>query len=168
MTLTVAPFTCEPLTEGHFRDLVRMHADPVEMEMLGGVRDEAQTRAYLDRNLAHWTEHGFGLWFLRDPATNEAVGRALVRRLRLDGSDEVEIGYSLRPDFWGQGFGTEIATACVRYAFDVLRLPSIVALTDPRNARSRRVLEKVGMAFEREVRHEEKEHALYRVRDKTA
>jgi RimJ/RimL family protein N-acetyltransferase len=145
-----------------------MHADAEQMEYLGGVRDEAQTRAYLDRNLAHWADHGFGLWMVRDRATNDVVGRALVRRLRLDGVDEVEIGYSLRPDCWGRGLGTEIAQACVRYAFDVLRLPSVVALTDPRNARSARVLEKVGMVFEREVRHEGAAHALYRMRDKTA
>lgn len=155
-------YAAERLSEAHFEELLRIHADPVQMEYLGGVRDERQTREYLERNLAHWAEHGFGLWMVRDRLTGEIVGRAVVRRLRLDGVDEVEIGYGLRPDCWGRGLGTRIATACIRYAFDVLRLPTVVALTDPRNARSRRVLEKVGMTFQREARHEGAVLAVYR------
>jgi RimJ/RimL family protein N-acetyltransferase len=162
-TFATDRLTAERLTEGHFADLLRMHADPAQMEMLGGVRDEAQTRSYLERNLAHWAEHGFGLWMVRDPAANEVVGRALVRHLSLDGADEVEIGYSLRPDYWGRGLGTEIATACVRYALDGLRLSTVVALTQPHNTRSRRVLEKIGMTYERDVRHDSLSHALYRM-----
>jgi RimJ/RimL family protein N-acetyltransferase len=152
----------EPLAERHFDDLLRMHADPRQMEMLGGVKDAGETRAYLDRNLAHWADHGFGLWMLRDPGSGEMVGRALVRTLPLDGITEVEIGYSLRPDCWGRGLGTGIARACLRYGFDVLRLPSLVALTQPRNVRSRRVLEKVGMAYERDMVHGGLAHVLYR------
>jgi RimJ/RimL family protein N-acetyltransferase len=159
---STARLSAEPLTEGHLADLLAMHADPVQMEMLDGVRDEAQTREYLDRNLAHWAEHGFGLWMVRDPATSAIVGRALVRTLALDGADEVEIGYSLRPDYWGRGLGTAIAAACIRYAFDVLRLPSVVALTQPHNVRSRRVLEKVGMHYERDVTHGDRSHVVYR------
>ena len=43
-----------------------MHRDPAVMAQLGGVRDEAQTAAYLARNLQHWADYGFGLWILRE------------------------------------------------------------------------------------------------------
>jgi len=162
---TTARLSAERLTEAHHADIHRMHTDPVQMELLGGVRDEIQTREYLDRNLAHWAQHGFGVWIVRDIATGEVAGRALVRHLPLDGVDEVEIGYSLHPAYWGRGLGTEIAAACVRYGFDEVRLPSLVALTLPHNARSRHVLEKVGMVYERDVMHADVLHVLYRVLD---
>ena len=140
-----------------------MHADPVQMELLGGVRDEAQTTEYLEKNLAHWAEHGFGSWILRDAVSRRVVGRAILRHLDLDGVDEVEVGYSLDPEFWGRGLATEIAAACLAYGRDALRLESVVALTLPHNERSRGVLEKIGMTFDREVIHDGVPHVLYRV-----
>jgi ribosomal-protein-alanine N-acetyltransferase len=85
-----------------------------------------------------------------------------VRHLLLDGVDEVEIGYGFQPAYWGRGLATEIAAACVRYGFDMLDLPSVVGVTVPHNTRSRRVLEKVGMAYERDVLLGEVPHVLYR------
>lgn len=161
--LRTARLTAERLTEAHFADLLAMHADARHMELLGGVRDEAQTREYLDRNLTHWAEHGYGVWILRDVASRRVAGRAIVRHLLLDEVDEVEIGYGFYPAYWGRGLATEIATACAGYAFDVLRLPSVVGLTVPHNTRSRRVLEKVGMAYERDVVLGEVPHVLYRI-----
>jgi len=158
-----ARLTAERLTGAHVADLLAMHADPRHMEFLGGVRDEAQTREYLERNLAHWAAHGYGVWILRDAASRRVAGRAIVRHLLLDDLDEVEVGYGFQPEYWGRGLATEIATACVGYAFDVLHLPSVVGLTVPHNTRSRRVLEKVGMAYERDVLLGEAPHVLYRV-----
>lgn len=155
--------TAERLTEAHFGDLLAMHTDARQMELLGGVRDEAQTRDYLDRNLAHWVEHGYGVWILREAGTDQVAGRAIVRHLLLDGMDEVEIGYSFHPEYWGRGLATEIATACVRYGFEVLQRPSLVGLTVPQNARSRRVLEKVGMRLERDLLFGGVPHVLYRI-----
>lgn len=154
----------ERLQPEHYADLFRMHQDPVQMELLGGVRDEAQTRGYLEKNLAHWANYGFGSWILRERATAQVVGRAILRHLDLDGADEVEVGYSLDPACWGRGLATEIATACLEHARCDLRLTTVVALTRAPNARSRRVLEKIGMTLEREVLHAEGPHLLYRIR----
>lgn len=98
----------ERLRPEHYADLLRMHQDPVQMELLGGVRDEAQTREYLEKNLAHWDVYGFGAWILRDAATGQVVGRAILRHLALGAEDEVEVGYSLGharrdPDLRGRG-----------------------------------------------------------------
>lgn len=152
----------ERLTEAHYADVHRMHRDPVQMELLGGVRSEAQTREYLARNLAHWARYGFGLWIVRHAASGVVAGRALVRHLELEGVDEIEIGYSLYPSYWGRGLGTEMAAECVRLAFEELHLASVVALTVPHNVRSRRVLERVGMTYERDVLHATIPHVLYR------
>jgi len=159
-----ARLVAERLRPEHYADLLRMHADPVQMEMLGGVRDDAQTREYLERNLAHWDTFGFGAWMLRDGAGGAVAGRAILRHLDVDGLDEVEVGYSLHPEFWGRGLATEIAAACLVHARDDLRLTTVVAVTLPHNVRSRRVLEKVGMTYDRDWLHADIPHVLYRVR----
>lgn len=154
----------ERLRPGHYADLLRMHQDPEQMEQLGGVRDEAQTRDYLEKNLAHWDAYGFGSWILRDAASGDVVGRAILRHLALDDTDEVEVGYSLDPAVWGRGLATEIAAACLVHARGALKLTTVVALTTPRNERSQRVLAKVGMTRERDLLHAGLPALLYRIR----
>jgi len=121
------------------------------MATLGGVRDEAETVAYLDRNLAHWAEHGFGMWILRDPPTALVIGRAGLRHLDVEGVGEVEVGYALFPEFWGRGLATEMACACVGIGRDRLGLRSVVAVTLPTNGTAQRVMLKAGLLYEREI-----------------
>jgi [ribosomal protein S5]-alanine N-acetyltransferase len=151
----------ERLTEAHLPDLRRMHENARMMAMLGGVRTEAETRAYLERNLAHWVEHDFGIWILRD-RTGQVTGRAGLRHLSVDGVDEVELSYALFPEFWGRGLATEAARACVTIGRDWLGLPSLVALTLPANLASQHVLRKAALVREREVLHAEAPHLLFR------
>lgn len=157
-----ARLSAERLTPAHLDAIRLMDTNPEYMAHLGGVRDAAQTAAYLARNLAHWTEYGFGLWVLRDTPHGHLAGRACLRHLTIDDVDEVEVGYGFLPGYWGRGLATEIATACRQYAEDALRLPSIVALTSPRNHGSRHVMTKIGMVYEREIDHEGVRHVLYR------
>lgn len=154
----------ERLRSDHLAELGRMDRDPDFMAMLGGARNEAQTTAYLDRNLKHWSDHGFGLWMLRDNADNRFAGRAVLRHLLVEGVDEVEVGYGFYPEFWGRGLATEIATACLAFARSQLELRSVVAITLPANVRSQRVMTKVGLVYERDISHEELRHLLFRSR----
>src|SRR2546427_12087068 len=90
-SFATARLRAERLTPEHFAELRRMDRDPEFMAMLGGPRDDAQTAAYLARNLQHWTDYGFGLWILRESQQNRVAGRAVLRHLLLEGSDEVEV-----------------------------------------------------------------------------
>ena len=54
----------ERLTEAHLPFLRRMHGNARMMATLGGVRSDAETKAYLERNLAHWADHGFGIYII--------------------------------------------------------------------------------------------------------
>ena len=60
-------------------------------------------------------------------------------------ANQIEVGYLLVPSAWGQGFATEICTRLLRFAFEQTVLPEVVAVTDPDNAKSQRVLTKCGM-----------------------
>ena len=132
------------------------------MALLGGARDLNQTTAYLERNLQHWLDYGYGLWILCHLPSGRVAGRAVLRHLPLDGRDEVEVGYALFADFWGRGLATEIGLACMGYARDPLHLDSVVAITRPENAGSQRVMQKIGLVYEKDLTHDGLRHVLYR------
>ena len=90
-TLAPASFSlprllAERLTDEHLPFIRRMDQDPRLAATLGGVRTEAETRDYLARNLAHWAEHGFGIWVLREPGTERLMGVDVARLLRVEES----------------------------------------------------------------------------------
>ena len=159
---STARLVAERIAEPHFAELRIMQQDVQMMAMIGGIRDEAASAAYLDRHMTHWREHGFGFWFLRDLATGRSAGIGGLRRLSLDGSDDVELGYGFLPAWWGRGLGTEFARATLGYGFDALAAPSVVALTTGDNHASQRVLRKVGLHFERHVVHDGHPALLFR------
>lgn len=153
----------ERLSAAHLPQLRQMDRHPQVMTYLGGARDDAGLEAYLERNLAHWDRFGYGVWVLHSVEGNAFAGRAVLRHVDVDGSDEVEVGYGFLPEFWGKGLATEITHACLGIARDEVGLGSVVALTALGNAASRRVLEKAGLRFERQVQHVIGPHALYRI-----
>lgn len=152
----------ERLTSAHADDLRRMDSNPRLMALLGGPRSAAQTELYLERNLAHWEEHGFGIWILRDRAGGQVLGRAGLRHLTVEEVPEVELTYAFFPEFWGRGLATDAARACLTIGRDWLSLPSIVALTLPAHLASQRVLRKAALVHERDVLHAGAPHLLFR------
>lgn len=152
----------EPLADAHLAELTSFHGDARVMATLGGVASEEETAAWVERNLRHWAEHGFGMFVFRDRETGELVARAGLRRVELGGREEVEVAYAIVAERWGKGLATEIAEALVALAFERLGVPDVVAYTLPANAASRRVMEKASLAYEREVEHAGQTHVLYR------
>jgi RimJ/RimL family protein N-acetyltransferase len=115
----------ERLREDHLADLVALHLDPDVSRYLGGVRSAEATKAYLATSMAHWDQHGFGLWALRIDS-GEFAGRAGIRRTRVEDVPEFEILYALKRDYWGRGLASEIASALTGMARSQLQLPSLV------------------------------------------
>lgn len=153
----------ERLQERHFDLLCRMHQNPRVMATLGGVRSAAQTREFLDTNLAHWEQHGYGLWIFTAKESGRFVGRGGLRHAVVGGGDEVELAYALEAEFWGQGYATEMAEAIVGVGAAQHSLTNLVCFTLIENAASRRVMEKAGFAFEREIVHAGHPHVLCRL-----
>ena len=116
-----------------------------------GVRDLEGARRYLEeRWRASYAEHGFGLWAVVHRETGACTG--LCGLIRRAGLDHVDIGYAFLPAFRGQGFAVESALGVKAYARDVVGLTRLVAVVTPGNDRSIRVLERLGMHFERTLR----------------
>jgi RimJ/RimL family protein N-acetyltransferase len=115
-------------------------------------------------DIEHWDRYGFGPWLLRDRSNRQLVGRGGLKHTTASGIDEVEIGWAIHPDRWGEGLATELARASVQTAFDVLRLDDVIAYTANDNVASWRVMEKAGMEFDREIVAVGLPHLLYRAR----
>jgi RimJ/RimL family protein N-acetyltransferase len=153
--------TADKLHEGHLADLVELHLDPDVSRYLGGVRSPETTAAYLAANITHWERHGFGLWVLRTNA-GEFAGRAGIRHLVLDGVNEVELVYTFKRAFWGQGLASEIAKALMNLGLVQLKLPSLVGVVSVGNTASRHVLEKSEFILERNGIYRGDEVVIYR------
>lgn len=155
--------TAERLNEGHLDDLVELHLDPDVSRYLGGVRSAEITATYLATNMAHWDQHGFGLWALR---TKDGVfaGRAGIRHIPVDGIDEIEIAYAFRRECWGQGFASEIAVALTDIGLSHHELPSLIGLVYVDNRASRRVLEKANYVLEKSMTRRGEDVVIYRNR----
>jgi ribosomal-protein-alanine N-acetyltransferase len=146
-----------------FAEIRGMHADPRVMATLGGVRSPAAERRVLEGLLAHWEEHGFGYWVVRDVSTGRFLGRGGLRWVEVGGRKEVEIGYGFIAECWGQGLATELARESVVVGFTVLQRPDLVCFTLPTNRASQRVMQKAGFRFERNVLYVDLPHVLYRL-----
>ncbi|MBH5369675.1 GNAT family N-acetyltransferase [Bradyrhizobium glycinis] len=159
---TTDRLSAERLREDHLADLVALHRDAEVSRYLGGVRTPEVTRAYLGTNMAHWDQHGFGLWALRT-RDGDFAGRAGIRHIVVDDVDEIEIAYAFKREFWGQGFASEIATALTDIGLLQLALPSLIGIVYVGNAASRRVLEKSNYLLERSTNRHGEDVVIYRI-----
>lgn len=113
-----------------------------------GVRTLEQARQYIiDGAMASYRQHGFGLWGVIPVGMDRCVGICgLVRR---DSLDDVDIGYGFLPEWRGQGYALEASQVCMELGRERFGLRRIVAITSQDNPPSTRLLEKIGLRFER-------------------
>ena len=105
----------------------------------------------LENRIAHWREHGFGMWVVIEKASGESLGFAGL--VMLKGTDEVQVGYYLGRSAWGKGYATEAGRASMRYGFMELGLSRVVAVVRPENVASQQVLAKLGLRYVRDEEH---------------
>lgn len=130
-------------------ELFRLHSNPEVQKYTGEapLTSLEEMRAAIARREAHYREHGFGRWATFIKEENQFVGWAGLAYL--PEFDEIDLGYRLLPEFWGQGMATEASEAILQYGFETLGLQRIVAIAMRDNVASIRVMEKVGMQFEK-------------------
>lgn len=136
------------------RAMTAVFCDPEVMRFSdAGVR----TAAFVDRWIAEQVAGycgggGLGRWAIVEIATRAVIGYiGLTRAPGRCGPDEAELGFRLARAYWGRGYATEAAVLARDHATAELRLQRIVAIVDPGNTESVRVVEKLGMRFERAI-----------------
>jgi ribosomal-protein-alanine N-acetyltransferase len=147
----------------HEDALLTVLGDPRVGATLGGTMTREEVRALIGRDAEHWDEHGFGCWTFFDRETGAVIARGGISHADVEGDDEIEVAWAVAPDRWGQGYATELGAASVDVAFGRLGLPRLVSFTLVDNASSRRVMEKLGFEYVREIVHADLPHVLYRL-----
>jgi len=133
--------------------IVTLLNDPAFMRNIGdrGVRSAADARHYiLNGPAASYKQNGFGLYLVALKESETPIGMCgLVKRPYLSHPD---IGYAFLPAFWSKGYAVESATAVKEYALNHLEMKRVLAIVNPDNEPSIRVLQKIGLTFERMIR----------------
>lgn len=133
-TLTDADALYEILSD---REVVKYLADSLPFS-------REKVEQFLTWAVEYQRENGFCRWATIEKSSGKIIGSCgLARRY----TEEVELGYLFAQEFWGKGYATEAAGAALNYGFETLRLEKIIALTDPENLASQKVLEKIGFVL---------------------
>jgi [ribosomal protein S5]-alanine N-acetyltransferase len=117
--------------------------------------------AAMQRQFESYAENGYGLWALILKSTNQFIGDCGLLTQEVDGVQELEVGYHVNRQHWGQGFAPEAAKACFDYAFDMLGRQRMISMIRPENLPSRRVAEKNGLQIEKKVFWRDLWHYVY-------
>ncbi len=116
-----------------------------------GVRTLAEARRYISNGpVASYERFGFGMYLVELKETGVSIG--ICGLLRRESLPDVDIGFAFLPRYWSSGYAFESAAAVMSYARDVLGLKRVVAITDPDNEGSIRVLQRVGLKFDRMIK----------------
>jgi len=124
------------------------------MEFFPRTFTRAESDAIAERIGRQFAEHGFGLWAVELPGEADFIGFVglAVPTFEAHFTPAVEVGWRLARAAWGRGYATEGARAALAHGFEALGLEEIVSFTTVANARSRRVMEKLGMRREGRLR----------------
>jgi len=171
----------EPVGPENADDLWLVQSDDAVWPWYGTDKPtRAQARASAEAMGESWRRHGVHKWIAYDRASGEVVGRGGLSRTPVDDDwgqlyrflpaapwvraehaehrpyvaheNWVEIGWAVRGAYWGRGFASELGRAALGFAFGTLGVRAVVSCTVRHNARSRAVMERIGMRYVGEIR----------------
>lgn len=135
-----------PFTESDVPDVFAMRSDKEIMRYIRTPhKDIAETKKWVTMLSSRWDKDGIGFCSLIEKETGKFIGWCGLWQLVENG--EIEVGYAIAKSHWGRGLASEAAESFLKYGFERLNLDKIVALAREENVASRRVMEKLGMAF---------------------
>jgi RimJ/RimL family protein N-acetyltransferase len=125
--------------------LAELYADNEVTRYLGGVKARPQIEEMLQTMILDYYEQhpGLGIWLTVERETAASVGLHLLNHVR--GESIIQVGFTLAKSVWGRGYGTEMASAVLRYGFIDRQLPRIAGIASLQNYASQHVLTKIGL-----------------------
>ena len=126
-----------------------MDGDPGVMRYInqGIAKTPEETREGIRRVQARWAKYGFSWWAIKEKTSGEVVGAACLQHLANVEGAPLEIGWRLIPEHNGKGYATEAAKAIIAFAAERVGATYLVAVADPDNVPSQRVMQRLGMTF---------------------
>ncbi len=155
--LLIRPF----LVEEDTGPMLAVYGDPEVMRFIpgGALTGAAAVRATLEKHVSRQERLGFGGWAIVERRTGDVIGDVGFGILEPTG--DVELGYTLARAYWGHGYATEAAGACLDAGLEHIAVPRIVAVVDEANEASLRVAERIGMARAGTIEVHERTHVLF-------
>ena len=141
------------LSESNAGFILELLNEPSFLQNIGdkGVRNNDDAIQYiLTGPIESYKRYGFGQWLVELKDSGEPIG--MCGLMKKDALPDADIGFAFLPRFWSKGYAVEAATAVMAYGSRDLGLRRIVAVVNPDNEGSIRVLEKIGLKFERMVK----------------
>ena len=162
LELVSARLFLRPLRESDVDLVLEVFTDPEMMEYAGGPVKSERIRTEMVASVQRGADGSIGVWCICKAQTKEPIGTIALLPLPVEAEDtewelvctgempegDIEIGYFLRKDEWGPGYVSEAVARVLEFAFSVACLEEIVAVIDPRNTASRKVLERTGFLSE--------------------
>ncbi len=132
--------------------ILQLVNEPSFIQNIGdrGVRTLSDAEKYLATGpISSYERNGFGLYLVQLKESGKSIGMCgLIKREALE---HVDVGYAFLPAFWSKGYASEAVRGVLKYAKDSVGLSQVVAIVDPKNQGSIRVLEKAGFQFEKMI-----------------
>lgn len=143
--------------------LIETRSDPDVARYLGGAKRQnpEELAKRIRFYMSCYDTHGFGMCPMFWKETGEMIGAAGLQPLEDTGL--IEVGYSIIKPFWGRGIGTEAASGWMEFGFSNFSLDRIVAVAVVGNKASTRIMEKLGMRYEKTEVHYDEDCAFYSV-----
>ena len=145
MILETKRLSLREMTQDDLPALQGILQDEETMYAYNGAFDEAETQAWLDRQLSRYAQYGFGLWAVVLKESGGMIGQCGLTMQPWRGDEVLEVGYLFNRAFWHHGYATEAARGCMEYAFDRLGAREVCSIIRETNLPSRRVAERNGM-----------------------
>ena len=153
---------------------ISMNADSDVMRYFPATLSAEETKLFYDNIEREFSEYGYGLYAAEEKDSGSFMGFIGFHwaRFDMDFCPCIEIGWRLDKRFWGKGYATEGAKTCLEHGFNRLGFDKIVSFTAVENISSQRVMQKIGMKFERYFDHPRvpdghplKKHVFYRIKN---
>lgn len=135
-------------------EMYKLHSNPDVQKYTGDslIASLEEMEQAIESRVKDYKTFGYGRWATFLKSNKQFIGWSGL--LYLPEFDEIDLGYRFSPTFWGKGYATEASRAILSYGFDNLKLKRIIAIAMKENKASIRVMEKVGMEFDKYAPYE--------------
>ena len=110
-----------------------------------GAFNDEEVQEWMDRQISRYGTYGFGFWAVVLKETGEMIGQCGLTMQPWEDKEVLEIGYLFQRRYWHNGYATEAAKACKKYAFEVLGADEVCSIIRDTNIASQKVAERNGM-----------------------
>lgn len=133
------------MNQSDYESLCRILQDNETMYAYEGAFTDTEVQEWLDRQIARYKKYNFGFWAVILKDTDKMIGQCGLTMQPWKDTEVLEIGYLFEKAYWHNGYATESARACKKYAFEILKADEVCSIIRDTNTASQNVALRNGM-----------------------